>query len=80
MLNRVLACSPEEYREESVAVLSPDPDGPYPDGLHTLSVADGLLLTDGKRIILDPRVVVHRMARVLAGLRRKVARRSSPAG
>jgi hypothetical protein len=72
VLNRVLDCTPERYREEPVAVLSPDPAGPYPDGLHTLSVADDLLLVDGKRVVLDPRVVMRRVRRVLARDRRPV--------
>ena len=50
-INRIIRCDPAGYREETCLVIRPDPSGPYPDGLHTLSVGeDGMaFLIDGKR-------------------------------
>jgi hypothetical protein len=49
VLNRVVHLTPSEFEEEPVASVEPDPDGPYPNGLHTISAAGELTLIDGKR-------------------------------
>ncbi len=49
VINRILALTPELFRELPVARLDPDPAGPCPDGLHTLSVTDRGIVIDGKR-------------------------------
>lgn len=48
-VNRIVALSPTQFREETVAVLNPDPNGPRAHGLHTLSGAGDFTLVDGKR-------------------------------
>ncbi|HEV2268901.1 MAG TPA: hypothetical protein VGR92_05530 [Steroidobacteraceae bacterium] len=48
-INRVTRLTPGEFEEEVVARLRPDPGGPCPDGLHTLSALGELTLVDGKR-------------------------------
>jgi hypothetical protein len=48
-INRIDVLSETDFREITVAVLEPDPSGPYPDGLHTLSIADDLAVVDGLR-------------------------------
>jgi hypothetical protein len=48
-LNRIRVLSPTEFVEETVRVLAPDPQGPYPDGLHTLTGIGNVTLVDGKR-------------------------------
>lgn len=48
-LNRVLELTPTTFREETVARIEPDPRGPYPDGMHTLSFVGESVLIDGKR-------------------------------
>jgi hypothetical protein len=48
-LNRIVALSPTEFHEETVGRIEPDPDGPYPDGIHTLSFVGESVLVDGKR-------------------------------
>jgi hypothetical protein len=67
-INRVLSCTPDSYEEISVAVLRPDPRGPYPDGLHTLSVAGDMFLVDGKRLNVGLTTLLRKAA---ARLRRK---------
>ena len=49
VVNRVSRLTPQEFSEEVVTRLDPDPHGPCPDGLHTLSAAGDLTLIDGKR-------------------------------
>lgn len=65
VLNRILVCDPGEYREEAAATLWPDPLGPFPDGLHTFSLVGDLMLIDGKRVVFDPAIVLHRARRRL---------------
>lgn len=48
-LNRITRLTPEEYAEEIAVVVRPDPKGPYPAGLHTLSSFGDCTLIDGKR-------------------------------
>lgn len=49
VINRVTRLTCHEFQEEVAAHLRPDPAGPCPDGLHTLSAAGDLTLVDGKR-------------------------------
>ena len=48
-LNRITELTPSTFREETVARILPDPKGPYPDGIHTLSFVGDSILIDGKR-------------------------------
>jgi hypothetical protein len=48
-INRIDALSPSAYAETTVNILRPDPAGPYPRGLHTLSAWGKRTLVDGKR-------------------------------
>lgn len=64
VINRVLRLSPTAFEEEPAAIVSPDPAGPFPDGLHTLSAFGGLTLLDGKRRALVP----AELRRTLTGL------------
>jgi hypothetical protein len=56
-INRVLELTPDEFEEEVVARLQPDPAGPCPDGMHTLSAVGDLTLIDGKRHVLLPALI-----------------------
>lgn len=49
VINEVLALTPADFEERVVAVVEPDKNGPYPDGLHTLSAFGDMTLVDGKR-------------------------------
>ena len=62
-INLVERLDPFEFIERPVRTLHPDPEGPYPDGLHTLSVADGYLLVDGKRLVVRPGAVLAKLSR-----------------
>ena len=62
-INRVLICNPDRYEEETVAMILPDRAGPYPVGLHTLSVdpIGGRLLIDGKRYSLNLGAIARKL-------------------
>lgn len=55
VINRVTCLTPTAFAEEPVALVEPDPAGPYPDGLHTLSAVGSVTLVDGKRVVFDSR-------------------------
>ena len=70
VINRVTRLTGDEFREEVAAHLRPDPAGPCPDGLHTLSAAGGLTLVDGKRHQLLPAPLAAALQRMARGRRR----------
>ena len=49
VLNEVLVMTPQIYLEREGPRLTPDPDGPCPDGMHTLTPFGTGFLVDGKR-------------------------------
>lgn len=59
-INRVLRLTPVEFEEETVNVLRPDPAGPYPSGLHTLSACGDFTLVDGMRLKVGMDTVASR--------------------
>ena len=63
ILNRILECTPERYREEPIARLLPDELGPFPAGVHTLSCDGKTIWIDGKKFVFDPSVVLQRIRR-----------------
>jgi hypothetical protein len=65
VINKIVTCTPHEYQEEFVARLTPDPQGRYPDGFHTLSVTPNGILFDGKRIIFNRAIMRQRIQRQL---------------
>lgn len=59
VINEVVALSPDAFEEKVVAVVEPDENGPYPNGLHTLSALGNMTLIDSKREMLIPVAVVR---------------------
>jgi hypothetical protein len=49
VLNRILELTPSRFREEPALRLTPDPNGPFPDGFHTFCAAGSITIIDGKR-------------------------------
>jgi hypothetical protein len=49
VINQIDKLTPHEFAEKPLKHLRPAPQGPYPDGLHTLSAAGNVTLVDGKR-------------------------------
>jgi hypothetical protein len=50
VLNRIVTLTPTQFREEPAGVIESDANGPYPDGVHTLSAVGDITLIDGKRL------------------------------
>jgi hypothetical protein len=70
VINKVIRLTPEEFDEEPAAIIEPDRNSKYPDGIHTLSAAGEITLVDGKRMIPSVgalRDFVGRRLRRLAG-------------
>jgi len=67
VINRVNRLSPIAFDEEEVAYVEPDPEGPYPEGLHTLSKVGDLTLVDGKRFEFSAFALLNNIAK---GVRR----------
>ena len=53
-INEVLELTPTRFEERVTARLTPDADGPYPDGLHTVNAMGTRTVIDGKRFVFDP--------------------------
>jgi hypothetical protein len=65
VFNRILTLTPDEFTEETAARLEPDPNGPYPAGLHTICGAGGLTVIDGARYAFVPAEMRRALARKL---------------
>ncbi len=48
-INRIDELSKQVFRETTVRRIQPDPNGPYPDGIHTLSGFKEWCVVDGKK-------------------------------
>ncbi|BCX19331.1 MAG: hypothetical protein KatS3mg117_3013 [Geminicoccaceae bacterium] len=77
VINRIEALTPGLYREVPIARLDPDPTGPCPDGLHTLTVSEAGILVDGKRERRSLRAFLANLRALLA--ERRAARPSAQA-
>ena len=65
VFNRILKLTPDEFVEEAIARLDPDPSGPYPAGLHTICGAGGMTVIDGARYTFRPAEMRRAIARKL---------------
>lgn len=54
---RVDRLDPDGFAQTQVAIVEPDPNGPFPDGLHTISAVGDVTLVDGNRRRFSPPVV-----------------------
>jgi hypothetical protein len=53
-LSRVVTLTPNEFDEEPVAHIRPEPNGSNPDGLHTISIDGDAIAIDGYRNVVHP--------------------------
>ena len=64
-INQITRLSPTEFNEIVAASISPDPKGPYPNGLHTLCAHGNITIIDGRRDIFIPTAFRHALLRKL---------------
>ena len=53
IFNHVITLTPNQFREEMIGELRPDPSGPYSLGLHTISYDGSVAMVDGSRSLVD---------------------------
>jgi hypothetical protein len=71
-INRVVALDEQRFREEVAFVLRPDPNGPFPDGMHTINGLGDVTVIDGQRLSFEPfAALADRRARRRARVRRQ---------
>lgn len=71
-INRVVELDEHRFREELHCVLRPDPDGQFPDGLHTINGIGERTVIDGQKLSFEPLVALRdRRARRMARKRRE---------
>jgi hypothetical protein len=67
-INRIEMLTPVDFRETTVSRVQPDPNGPYPHGLHTLAVYENQVVIDGKRVGFSAWLAAMKAARTFARL------------
>lgn len=53
VLNQVIQLTPIRFKEKQTGVIEPCADGPFPDGVHTISAVGSITLIDRKRLIFS---------------------------
>lgn len=79
VLNRVVALSTKEYREEPVARVGPFRDGRFRHGVHTLSSIGNRTLIDAKRFGFNGTAMARSVRASIAGVWGRVLRRHATA-
>lgn len=74
VINRILTLTPENFSEEVAAILRPDPDGPYPYGLHTVCALQEYTIIDGARPIFVPQLFITLIKNKVHRLLQKIGR------
>jgi len=77
-INRLDVLTPSEFEETTVSRVQPDPNGPYPDGLHTLAVYGDKVLIDGKRVRFSAALLLMKAARRIVRLFDSASRKTAP--
>lgn len=61
VIHRIDQLTTTQFEETPVKTISPNPDGPYPAGLHTLATCGPVTLVDGKRKVFEFSQFRHRL-------------------
>lgn len=65
VITEILTLTPDKFEDRIVCRLAPDPAGPMPHGLHTLSSDGDRCFVDGKRLVFIASVVAGKIRRRL---------------
>ena len=68
IMNRVTLLSETDFMEEHAGIIKGPDNSPYPDGMHTFSVIDGVIVIDGKRKVFslfNYRILSYKFKRIL---------------
>jgi len=65
VLNRVTTLTPAQFEEQPAAMIEPYANGPYPDGIHTVSAIKNVTVIDGMRRRFVPSALQHNVRKVL---------------
>jgi hypothetical protein len=76
IINRITVLSETAFREVAVQRLAPDPDGPVPHGMHTITARDTTTLVDGKRRVFRATAFAGRAASLWRAWMRRRRRHS----
>jgi hypothetical protein len=68
-LHEIMRLTETEFAETLIGVLRPDPNGPFPHGLHTLTHDGERFWVDGKRMVRDLRQASEKLRRKLSARR-----------
>jgi len=69
VMNRVTVLSETDFREDTAGILKGPDKSPYPDGMHTFSVIDDVIVVDAKRkmfTLFNYRILKYKLKRVLS--------------
>jgi hypothetical protein len=66
VFNLITKLTPEEFHEDVIGELKPDPNGRYPAGLHTICLDGDTAVVDGKTYVIDPTAWFRKSTRKLA--------------
>jgi hypothetical protein len=68
VINRVNKLSPSEFVEEKASVVEPFSNGPYREGVHTISAAGNATLVDGKRHMFRSKMFKSNLKGIIASM------------
>ncbi|MBV8056658.1 MAG: hypothetical protein JO071_15610 [Deltaproteobacteria bacterium] len=74
VFNRIIELTPEKFHEEVIGELKPDPNGPYPAGLHTICRTGDVAVVDGKAYVINAKALLTKYAARLAQRRLEISR------
>jgi hypothetical protein len=77
VFNRITKLTPEEFHEDVIGELKPDPNGRYPAGLHTICRNGDVGVVDGKAYVIDATAFLRKcVARLRYSGRKSLGRNS----
>jgi len=54
-INRVIKLTPDDFQEDTIAIIKPNPRDEFRHGIHTINSLDNLIVIDGKKMVFSLR-------------------------